>query len=117
MALYYSESTACDTYRQAINDHRDQLESALYPRPWVHLEKSGCLREYQSDVEAVKNMPAKAAIKELVDLVLSKDDVGTYTTFSKAVYSKNESSAKKIFPFADSVGGIPVTVPKKGIVL
>ena len=116
MALHYSESTACDTYRQAIHDHRDQLESALYPRPWVHLEKSGCLTECQSELEAMTKMPAKTAIKELVDLVLSKDDVGTYTTFSKAVYRKNEPSGKKIFPFADSVGGIPVTVPKKGTV-
>jgi hypothetical protein len=101
-------------YRQAIHDHRDQLESALYPTPWVHLEKRCCLRDNHREVEAMRKMPAKAAIKELVDLVLSKGDIDTYTTFSKAVYSKNELQAKEIFPFADSIGGIPVPVLKKG---
>ena len=113
MALYYSEREAVDTYKQAILDHRDQLESLLYPRPWVYLQKSGCFKENDEDIEALKKLSAKVAVKKLVDLLLTKCDVYTFTTFSKAVHTMNDSKGRKIFPFADGMDGLPVTVPNK----
>ena len=117
MTHYYSEKTASSMYKQKILDHRDQLESVLYPRPWVYLKKSGCLTENDDDIEAMKKLPAKFAIKSLIDLVLKKNDINTLTTFSKAVYAINRRKGEEVFPFADSLDGTPVTVPKKGISL
>lgn len=113
MELYYSENEAADMYVQAIKDNRNEIKKVLYPLPWVHLRKSGCVVE---ELEALMNKrPIKQAVSEVVDLVLTKSDIETLTAFSKAIYSINAQKGKNIFPFADRMGGIPVTVPKKGI--
>lgn len=116
MELYYSENEAADMYVQAIKDNKDMIiESVLYPSPWVPLRKSGCIVE---ELEALmKKRPIKRAVSEVVDLVLRKGDIETLTAFSKAIYSISAQKGKNIniFPFADRMGGIPVTVPKKGI--
>lgn len=113
MALY-TESSACDKYKQAICDHRDSLESLLRPRPWVYLEKAGCLRE--DEIEDLKNNSSSSAgqIEQLVDFILKKHDINTYARLCKAVYIMKKNRAEKIFPFADSLGGLPVMAPKKG---
>lgn len=112
MALYYCEDEAADKYVQAIKANRAKIESILYPLPWVHLRKSGCLVE---ELEPLKKRPIKRAVSEVVDLVLKNGDIQTLTAFSKAIYSIRAEDGKNIFPFADRIGGIPVTVPKKGI--
>ena len=116
MTQFYTERSACELYRRAICDHRSTLESVLSPQPWIFLQRSGCLRE--EDVEAINEVSTRPAdrIKKLVDFILEKDDIGTYTKFCKAVHTKTKKSSKvkAIFPFADSVGGLPVTEPKKG---
>ena len=112
----YTESGACDMYKQAICDHRDMLESSIPPRPWVSLKNSGCLR--QDEIDDIENNSSGSAgqITELVDFILRKHDINTYARFCKAVYTmkKVKDRAEKIFPFANSLGGLSVTEPKKG---
>lgn len=110
----YSEDEAADMYVQAIKDNRDMIETdVLYPSPWVHLRNSRCIVE---ELEALmKKRRIKRAVSEVVDLVLEKGDIETLTAFSKAIYSISAQKGNNIFPFADRIGGIPVTVPKKGI--
>lgn len=111
MACCWSENEAADMYFQAIKSNREKLESVLYPLPWGYLQKSGCIVE---ELESLKKLPGKRAVGKVVDLVLEKGNIDTFTAFSKAIYSMKARDGKDIFPFADSIGGIPVTVPKKG---
>ena len=112
MALY-TEVEACEKYKQAIRDHRDKLESLLYPQPWSFLKSNHCLTEQEIDAIKSSSGGLKLKVKQLVDFVLTKTDIATLSSFSKAVYSKS-TKGSEIFPFADSLGGIPVVDPKKG---
>ena len=114
MALY-TESAACDGYKQAIRDHRERLEALLYPQPWPFLERNRCLTGQEIDAIKASGGGLKHKVKQLVDFILTKSDIATLSSFSKALYSKNSTKASEIFPFADSLGGIPVVDPKKGI--
>lgn len=114
MALY-TEAEACEKYKQAIRDHRDKLESLLYPQPWSFLKSNHCLTEQEIDAIKSSGGGLKLKVKQLVDFVLTKTDIATLSSFSKAVYSKSSTKGSEIFPFADSLGGIPVVDPKKGI--
>ena len=110
----HTESAACERYKQAIRDHRGQLEALLCPQPWFYLEQNRCLTH--EEIERLKSTGEgmKFKIKALVDLILTKSDITTLSSFCKAVYSKNRGKGLQIFPFADTLGGIPVPPPKKG---
>ena len=107
----YTEVEACEKYKQAIRDHRDEVESLLYPRPWLLLEKNNCLTKQERKAIESSSGEGKSKVKQLVDYILTKTDIATLSNFSKAVYSKKSAkvSASEIFPFADSLGGIPVS--------
>ena len=114
MAQLYTESEACERYKQAILDSREQLEAFLYPLPWVYLENNRCLTQEELESIKISDGGAKLKIKKLLDLILTKTDIATLSGFSKAVYSKNTSKGQQIFPFADNLGGVPVVDPKRG---
>ena len=114
MALF-TEVEACEKYKQAIRGHRGELETLLYPQPWGFLKKNHCLTEQEVDSIKSSSGGLKSKVKQLVDYILTKNDITNLSNFSKAVYSKNRAKGLEIFPFADSLGGIPMVDPEKGI--
>lgn len=110
MASYYSEKEAVTEYKRSIQENRNELETYFKKyRPWKYLKVKNCLTSEELDT---LQRDRSTSIPLLLDTILVKNDVHTFTSFSKAVYSMPHSLGGEIFPFASSVGGLPVTEPQ-----